>query len=50
MDEQFLLSNDTAVKLYEQFAEPMPIIDYHCHLDPQAIYEDKSFANLSEVW
>ncbi|MCR8660595.1 glucuronate isomerase [Paenibacillus endoradicis] len=50
MDDQFLLSNDTSVKLYEQFAKPMPIIDYHCHLDPQAIYEDKTFANLTEVW
>lgn len=50
MDDQFLLNNETAYKLFEQFAKPMPIIDYHCHLDPQAIYEDKPFANLTEVW
>lgn len=50
MDEQFLLNSKSAVELYEQFAKEMPIIDYHCHLDPQAIYEDKSFSNLTEVW
>ncbi|CAM3673042.1 glucuronate isomerase [Cohnella lubricantis] len=50
MDDRFLLGSDTAVTLYEQFAKPMPIIDYHCHLDPQAIYENKPFNNLTEVW
>lgn len=50
MDEQFLLNTETAVTLYEQYAKSMPIIDYHCHLDPKAIYEDKPFANLTEVW
>lgn len=50
MDDRFLLNSDTAVLLYEQFAKPMPIIDYHCHLDPKAIYENKPFANLTEVW
>lgn len=50
MDEHFLLKTDTAITLYEQFAKAMPIIDYHCHLDPQAIFEDKPFANLTEVW
>jgi len=50
MDDQFLLNSKTAVRLYEQFAKSLPIIDYHCHLDPQAIYEDKPFVNLTEVW
>lgn len=50
MDERFLLNTDTAARLYERFAAPMPIIDYHCHLDPQAIYENKPFANLTEMW
>lgn len=50
MDNTFLLNTNTAVTLYEQFAKSMPIIDYHCHLDPKAIYEDKPFANLTEVW
>ncbi len=50
MDEAFLLTNQTAVHLYEQFAKQLPIIDYHCHLDPKQIYENKHFTNLSEVW
>jgi glucuronate isomerase len=44
------LNSQTAVTLYEQYAKDMPIIDYHCHLDPKAIYEDKPFNNLTEVW
>ncbi|MBP1990635.1 glucuronate isomerase [Paenibacillus eucommiae] len=50
MDEQFLLENQTAVKLYEQFAREMPIIDYHCHLSPKEIYENKSFKTITEAW
>jgi len=50
MDDHFLLSNETAVRLYNDFAKDMPIIDYHCHLSPQQIYENTSFANLTEAW
>ncbi len=50
MDEDFLLDSDTAKKLYHEHAEKMPIIDYHCHLQPREIYEDKKFRNLTEVW
>ncbi|XEC93534.1 glucuronate isomerase [Paenibacillus tarimensis] len=50
LDEQFLLSNDTAQRLYHDYAKEMPIIDYHCHLSPQEIYENKSFSNLTEAW
>ncbi|MEF2243504.1 MULTISPECIES: glucuronate isomerase [unclassified Paenibacillus] len=50
MDENFLLSNDVAVQLYHQYAKDMPIIDYHCHLSPQQIYENASFSNLTEAW
>ncbi|RDE27416.1 glucuronate isomerase [Parageobacillus thermoglucosidasius] len=50
LDENFLLSNDTAVRFYHQFAKDMPIIDYHCHLSPKEIYEDKRFNNITEVW
>jgi glucuronate isomerase len=50
LDENFLLSNQTAVDLYHQFAKDMPIIDYHCHLNPQEIYENKRFQNLTEAW
>ena len=40
MDKDFLLETDTAKKLYHEHAEKMPIIDYHCHLQPKEIYED----------
>mgnify|MGYP001377038676 CR=1 FL=1 len=50
LDENFLLSNKTAEKLFHEFAKHMPIIDYHCHLSPQEIYENKSFKNLTEAW
>ena len=50
MDQDFLLTTETAKKLYHEHAEKMPIIDYHCHLQPKEIYEDKKFRNLTEVW
>jgi glucuronate isomerase len=50
MDENFLLSNETAVKLYHDYAKKMPIIDYHCHLSPKEIYENKTYKNITEVW
>ena len=50
MDKDFLLDTETAKKLYHEHAENMPIIDYHCHLPPKEIYEDKKFRNLTEVW
>lgn len=50
MDKDFLLTTETAKKLYHEHAEKIPIIDYHCHLQPKEIYEDKKFRNLAEVW
>lgn len=50
MDDDFLLTTETAKKLYHEHAKNMPIIDYHCHLQPKEIYEDKKFRNLAEVW
>ncbi|MDF2670312.1 MAG: uxaC [Paenibacillus sp.] len=50
LDDNFLLDNATAVKLYHDYAKEMPIIDYHCHLSPQEIYENKSFKNITEAW
>ena len=50
MDEDFLLHNETAKLLYHQFAAAMPIIDYHCHLSPKDIAEDRRYRNISEVW
>ena len=50
MGKKFLLETNTAILLYEKFARKMPIFDYHCHLNPQEIYEDRKFNNLTEVW
>jgi glucuronate isomerase len=50
LDENFLLNNNTAVTLYHEYAKEMPIIDYHCHLPPDQIAEDKNFKNLTQVW
>lgn len=50
MDKDFLLSTETAKKLYHEYAAKMPIIDYHCHINPQEIYEDRKFENITQVW
>ncbi len=50
LGEDFLLNNETAKTLYHEHAEGMPIIDYHNHLDPRAIYEDVRFDNITELW
>jgi glucuronate isomerase len=50
LTEDFLLSNDVARRLYQRFAAPQPILDYHCHLSPRDIAEDRRFANLFEIW
>ena len=50
LDEDFLLSTQTAQHLYHDYAEKMPIIDYHCHLSPQEIYEDTKYDNIAQVW
>ncbi|MCK5692376.1 MAG: glucuronate isomerase [Bacteroidales bacterium] len=50
LDKDFLLESETARKLYHDVAAGLPIIDYHCHLDPRLIAEDASFNNLTQVW
>lgn len=50
LDENFLLNTKTAQQLYHEYARNMPVIDYHCHLPPGQIAEDKQFENLSQVW
>lgn len=50
MDKDFLLTTETAKKLYHEVAEQMPIIDYHCHINPKDIYEDVKFDTISQVW
>jgi len=48
--ENFLLRNESAVRLYHEYAADLPIIDYHCHLPPCQIAEDHRFANLTQIW
>ena len=48
--ENFLLENEYAVKLYNDFAKDMPIFDYHCHLSEYQILEDKEFKDIYEIW
>ncbi len=50
LDENFLLTTATAERLYHDYAVQMPVIDYHCHLDPALIAADHQFKNLTEAW
>jgi glucuronate isomerase len=50
MDRDFLLDTPTARHLYHDFAAGLPIIDYHCHLSPREIYEDRRFGNITRLW
>jgi len=48
--EDFMLQSDAARELYHNHAEKMPIIDYHCHLNPEFIAKDRKFDNLGQIW
>ncbi|PSL24954.1 glucuronate isomerase [Chitinophaga ginsengisoli] len=50
LDEHFLLNNNTAKRLYHDYAKEMPVIDYHCHLPPAQIAADTKFGNLTQAW
>lgn len=50
MDSDFLLQTETAKKLYHDYAEQVPVLDYHCHLVPREIAEDIHFKNMTELW
>lgn len=50
INDDFILTNETAKRLYHDYAEKMPIIDYHCHINPKEIYENKKFKNITEIW
>jgi len=47
MDKDFMLETEVAQKLYHEYAAKMPIIDYHCHLNPKEICEDRHFKNIT---
>lgn len=50
MKESFLLKTKTAEHIYDTYAKDMPIVDYHCHLDPKDIAEDRIFENITQIW
>jgi glucuronate isomerase len=50
MGKNFLLHSPPAQRLYHEFAAPMPIFDYHCHLIPQEVAEDRRWENLTQIW
>lgn len=50
MDRDFLLETETARHLFHDYAEALPLVDYHCHIPPQEIYENRRFEDLAEVW
>lgn len=50
MDKDFMLQSPTAQHLYHTYAADMPICDYHCHISPREIYENRKFENITQVW
>ena len=50
MDGNFLLSTPTAQRLFHDYAEKTPILDYHCHINPKEIAQDRKFDNITQVW
>ncbi len=50
MDADFLLETETAKALFHNFAETTPVLDYHCHINPKEIAEDRKFDNITQVW
>ena len=50
MNDDFMLKNETAKHLFHTYSEAMPLIDYHCHISPKELYEDRSYNNIAEVW
>lgn len=50
LSKEFLLPDETSRRLYHEYAEGLPIVDYHCHVSPKEIWEDRHFKNITEVW
>ena len=50
MDKDFLLSTESAQTLFHKYAEKTPVLDYHCHINPKEIAEDRKFDNMTQVW
>ena len=50
INDDFMLESDAAKRLYNEYAAKMPIIDYHCHLNPAEVAGDKSWKNITQAW
>ena len=50
LDENFLLESKTAERLYHEYAKDQPIIDYHCHLPPDQVADNRRFGTLTQIW
>ena len=50
MDDEFLLNTETACRLFNDYAKNAPIIDYHCHINPKEIAQNRHFENITQVW
>lgn len=50
MTRDFLLETETAKTLFHEYAEKTPILDYHCHINPREIAEDRRFDNITQIW
>jgi glucuronate isomerase len=50
LDKDFLLDTETSIKLFENAAQGLPIFDFHCHLDPQEVWENKSYESITQLW
>ncbi|KRK46823.1 glucuronate isomerase [Secundilactobacillus kimchicus] len=50
LDKDFLLENEMGKQLFNDYAKNMPIIDFHCHLNPEEIYENKNYPNITRIW
>jgi glucuronate isomerase len=50
INNDFLLETKTASKLYHTYAESLPIIDYHCHIPPKEVAQNRKFENMSQIW
>jgi glucuronate isomerase len=50
INDNFLLDTKTALKLYHTYAEPLPIIDYHCHIPPKEVAQNRQFENMTQIW
>ncbi|MTH46086.1 glucuronate isomerase [Intestinirhabdus alba] len=50
INDRFMINNEAGVRLYLEVAKDLPIVDYHCHLDAKEIYENRPFADISQLW